>query len=144
SELCAAVKEDFPNAAQDLTFDIHNNAIFLTKLPANSNNAATRTSGSSSSSKRPKGKAAADGNGNGDSDGDASPVTKKERKKPKFLNPHDRNGKLMPKRFTTERVSTALSGYLTAIEETKAAVQFQLQALSDSIVTNNDLPVIAQ
>ncbi|CBJ26088.1 MutS protein homolog 1A [Ectocarpus siliculosus] len=144
SELCTAVKEDFPNAAQDLTFDIHNNAIFLTKLPANSNNAATRTSGggssSSSRSKRPKGKEAADGNG----DGDASPDTKKEKKKPKFLNPHDRNGKLLPKRFTTERVSTALSGYLTAIEETKTAVQSQLQALSDSIVTNNDLPVIAQ
>lgn len=41
-------------------------------------------------------------------------------------------------------MSTALSGYLTAIEETKATVQLLLQALSDSLVTNNDLPVIAQ
>ncbi|CAM9461786.1 unnamed protein product, partial [Discosporangium mesarthrocarpum] len=31
--LCQAVFEDFPNAAQDLTYDLHNNSVFLKKRP---------------------------------------------------------------------------------------------------------------
>lgn len=41
-------------------------------------------------------------------------------------------------------MSAALSGYLSAVEKTENTVLLELQALSDSLVTNNDLPVIAQ
>lgn len=42
------------------------------------------------------------------------------------------------------QVSEALSGYLTEVQETEGTVKLELQALSDSLVQNNDLPVIAQ
>lgn len=42
------------------------------------------------------------------------------------------------------QVSAALAGYLAAVEETETTVRLELQALSDLLVANNDLPVIAQ
>lgn len=41
-------------------------------------------------------------------------------------------------------MSAALAGYLAAVEETETTVRLELQALSDLLVANNDLPVIAQ
>lgn len=46
--------------------------------------------------------------------------------------------------FSSRQVSAALAGYLAAVEETEATVRLELQALSDLLVANNDLPVIAQ
>lgn len=42
------------------------------------------------------------------------------------------------------QVSAALAGYLAAVEETETTVRLELQALSNMLVANNDLPVIAQ
>ena len=44
----------------------------------------------------------------------------------------------------SRQVSAALSGYLTAVQDTEDAVKRELQMLSDSLVQSNDLPVIAQ
>lgn len=42
------------------------------------------------------------------------------------------------------QVSAALSGYLTAVQDTEDTVKLELQRLSDSLVQSNDLPVITQ
>lgn len=44
----------------------------------------------------------------------------------------------------SRQVSAALSGYLTAVQDTEDTVKLELQMLSDSLVQSNDLPVIAQ
>lgn len=46
--------------------------------------------------------------------------------------------------FFPRQVSAALSGYLTAVQDTEDTVKLELQMLSDSLVQSNDLPVIAQ
>lgn len=49
-----------------------------------------------------------------------------------------------PCSFLGGQVSAALAGYLAAVEETETTVRLELQELSDMLVANNDLPVIAQ
>lgn len=43
-----------------------------------------------------------------------------------------------------EQVAAAMSAYLSCVQDTESTVKLELQALSDSLVSNNDLPVIAQ
>ena len=78
---------------QDLTFDFHNNGIYLTKLPPSAKTGSTSAS-STSTVVKIKSKADADADADG---GEGTAV---------FVHPHDRNGKLLSKRFTTKRVRT--------------------------------------
>lgn len=70
-----------------MTFDFHNNGIYLTKLPASAKGGPAATS--------------AKPNNSAEEDGAAAAL---------FINPHDRNGKLLSKRFTTKRVRSAGGG----------------------------------
>lgn len=85
-------------ALQDLTFDFHNNGIYLTKRPA--------------SAKTPK-SASKTGVGNAEDgalgvEADGGEVGG-ESATTVFINPHDRNGKVLSKRFTTRRVRPLFS-----------------------------------
>ena len=87
-----------PSCLQDLTFDFHNNGIYLTKLPASEKGQKSKTSekrrNTEKSKKNASGALATTGAGAGVDDGDGA----------EFVHPHDRNGKLLSKRFTTRRV----------------------------------------
>ncbi|CAM9612949.1 unnamed protein product, partial [Scytosiphon promiscuus] len=140
SELCEAIKEDFPNAAQVAPFTFQPEGVFTPRSCTSRNRLRDRPRSRLTLSlfalvipkSSPVSSAGPDGS------------SAKAKAEPVFVNPHDRFGKVLPKRFTTKRVSAALSGYLTAVEETETAVRLELQALSDSLVQNNDLPVITQ
>lgn len=105
---------------QDLTFDFHNNGIYLTKPPIS---APKRSTAKSAATSTTNGKpTTADEHeverSDKDDDGDKDKVKAEASARgadekidhedvlsaPKFINPHDRNGKLLSKRFTTKRV----------------------------------------
>lgn len=61
-----------------------------------------------------------------------------------YYHPRDRNGKVLNKRYTTERVETALADYIEACETAKEAVKRALMKLSFTLADNNYLPTILQ
>lgn len=88
---------------QDLTFDFHNNGIYLTKLPpSDKTDHREKKDKTEKSKKNASGARAVKEAGAGAGAGAGVDGTGEGAE---FVHPHDRNGKLLSKRFTTRRVS---------------------------------------
>jgi hypothetical protein len=64
---------------------------------------------------------------------DSNLVLSEEQSQSKFYHPRDRNGKLLKNRYTTERVSDALSNYVEACQEACEEVTEALKRLSETM-----------
>ena len=71
-------------------------------------------------------------------------VESEGKAKSKYYHPRDRNGKLLNRRYTTERVEHALLDYVEACESAKEEVTKTLMRLSFTLTDNNHLPTILQ
>lgn len=89
---------------QDLTFDYHNNGIYLTKLPASSSSSGSASKVSKRGKGTPTPTEAGAGGGAEEQEQGGDDADSSARSKPSFVHPHDRFGKVLPKRFTTNRV----------------------------------------
>ncbi|CEL93038.1 unnamed protein product [Vitrella brassicaformis CCMP3155] len=106
----------------DLTFDIFNNAIYLKKKPPSN---APDPFTSATARKGAK-------------------LDAKQQQEPpvEFVHPIDRNNRILSNRWTTERVSLAVSRYVEAAEDAAAAVREALRTLSGELLMH--LPTLTQ
>jgi hypothetical protein len=61
-----------------------------------------------------------------------------------YINPHDRNRKIIRNRYTTKEVESAMADYLDACQLALVAVQNQLAEISDKLIREGHLPTVIQ